>query len=675
MLWRASAATLGMFPDGAFDEYAKKGTILVAADQCNHCVGYLLYRRTRRHVAIAHLCVSKEARGKGVASRLLQSLVVHVDGAAGISVKCRKDFDANGLWPRLGFQHVGEVPGRGKDQRPVVKWWRPLREETLFSHAATELLETKIPVVLDANVLFDLDDDEDRCLASQALLADWLLDQLELFVTGEIGHEIDRGGDPARKARSRARASSFLELPCDMKRFDELRIELQPLFPPVMTDQDRSDLHQLARAIAGDAEYMVTRDGGLLGIARQVEEQYGLAILHPTDLILRLDELRDESKYQPSRFKGSEIKIRRLRGDDLGSLDPRFVIRPHENERTLQRRLQSFASKPDQYDCTLIHEGTEPRALLVVERSTSSDELVVPLLRIRSDHLVGTWWRQLVRHCVVLAAQAKYRVIRITDTINGDGAMSALDEAGFFPCDNGWAKVNLYSVMSTAEAAAELTRVAASYADVRRSVMPSGDRSVRIEAEDPEAASELEHRFWPVKLADTQIPCWIIPINVEWAAELFDEPLANQKLFGRRSDLAVNAEAVYYRSSHGPIPKAPARLLWYVKQGDGAAGSKAIRACSRLVESSCGPPKELYRRFRRLGIYAWSQVVETAGGDLDEVINALRFTDTELFGSPIPFVEANNILEQFGRPRNQFQGPVQITSDLFMFMYKAATVR
>ena len=46
-LWRDHADTLGFFPDGAFDDYARRRNILAATKEDGTLVGYLLYRIAR----------------------------------------------------------------------------------------------------------------------------------------------------------------------------------------------------------------------------------------------------------------------------------------------------------------------------------------------------------------------------------------------------------------------------------------------------------------------------------------------------------------------------------------------------------------------------------------------------------------------------------------------------
>jgi ribosomal protein S18 acetylase RimI-like enzyme len=71
-LWRSSSSTLGLFPEGAFREYAARRNIFVALDNTT-CVGYLLFRYSRDRVVIVHLCVHKDHLGKGIAKRLPRS--------------------------------------------------------------------------------------------------------------------------------------------------------------------------------------------------------------------------------------------------------------------------------------------------------------------------------------------------------------------------------------------------------------------------------------------------------------------------------------------------------------------------------------------------------------------------------------------------------------------------
>ena len=102
-LGRANAETLGFLPDGAFDHYASRDWILVALDDLEVCIGYLLYRVSSRRANIVHLCVSESWRNKGVARALVGELDRRTQHLTGVGLRCRRDYKVNSMWPKLGF--------------------------------------------------------------------------------------------------------------------------------------------------------------------------------------------------------------------------------------------------------------------------------------------------------------------------------------------------------------------------------------------------------------------------------------------------------------------------------------------------------------------------------------------------------------------------------------------
>jgi hypothetical protein len=57
-----------------------------------------------------------------------------------------------------------------------------------------------------------------------------------------------------------------------------------------------------------------------------------------------------------------------------------------------------------------------------------------------------------------------------------------------------------------------------------------------------------------------------------------------------------------------------------------------------------GPPKELFRRFGRLGIYAWDDVYDVAKRDVANPVMAFRFSNTETFNRPVPWEQMRTVL-------------------------------
>jgi hypothetical protein len=177
--------------------------------------------------------------------------------------------------------------------------------------------------------------------------------------------------------------------------------------------------------------------------------------------------------------------------------------------------------------------------------------------------------------------------------------------------------------------------------------------------------SLLEEVFWPAKIADTDVPTYLIPIKPVWALHLFDEGLASEDLWGADPTRHFNIENVYYRSAT-PIRMAPgSRLLWYVSSGGGSKRVSQIRACSRLIETEVGPAKDLFRKYKRLGIYEWDNLMKMTGNDPKSDIMALRFYQTEYFRSPIDLKDFS-IYGINGQPFS----PKFVSNDQFMKIYR-----
>ena len=172
----------------------------------------------------------------------------------------------------------------------------------------------------------------------------------------------------------------------------------------------------------------------------------------------------------------------------------------------------------------------------------------------------------------------------------------------------------------------------------------------------------------PGKILRCGIPNYIVPIRPNWATDLFDSGLAEDMLWASDSDLAMNTESVYYRSLRPNIFTGVGRILWYVSQHKRISGSKRIRACSRLTEVSVGSAKTTYRRFRRLGVYKWEDVLGTVDGNHDRELMAIRFDDTERFLHPATWADFQRVLAHHGVNSN-IQSPVAIAEEAFVELY------
>ncbi len=156
----ANKHTLGLLPRDAYIDFASKNLIIIATDETTGTLaGYLLYNISRKKmlVSIVHLCIDLSYRSKGI-SRLLFDRLKELtqDGYLGVRVRCRKDYVANKLWPKLDFVTMAEISGRGKKGTTLTVWKFEYNHPSLFSYAFKQNENLKIKVVIDANIFYQL---------------------------------------------------------------------------------------------------------------------------------------------------------------------------------------------------------------------------------------------------------------------------------------------------------------------------------------------------------------------------------------------------------------------------------------------------------------------------------------------------------------------------------------
>lgn len=655
-LWRANSGTLGFLPEGAFTEYASRRHILVALGPGEDCVGYLLYRIARGRATIVHLCIADAARGQGHATALVEHLVAATGHLRGISLRCRRDFPAYGFWPRVGFHALDEMPGRAADGSQLTLFWLDHNHPNLFTQEATAALDA----VIDLNVFIDLD--ESRNEESQGLVADWLQDSIRLCITVEHSNEFDRSRDRALREKRRRKAADFHRLdssPAEYRRAEQL---VAPLIPDAATPQDQSDIRHLARALAGGAWAFVTRDQPMLDRADRVYAACGLPVVRPAELICRIDELLREPEYQRFQVAGTRRLVRQ-RASSAGDDVVEAIKAPGESKPRLRADLQQFLADPQRFACVTVRDaGGEVLAFYVVERQGQFDR--VCLFRMPSHRLAGTLARSILTGLAYQAARDRRPGVLLAEPGLTSELGTACADLGFLPFQAGHLKVVVRGVHPAAGLADMLEGLRLEepafklVADVLRSPL------------NATRASEIEHLLWPAKIADADLPSFLVPIRPEFAQHLFDEYLAKQTLFGADVDLALNPESVYYRSAYQRILDTPGRILWYVSKNPKFRGTMKIRACSRIVEVCVGKPKPLFKRFQRLGVYEWRDVLHTAKGEFERDIMAVRFHDTE----PLPSVDWDTfqgILRGYGI-RTNLESPARISSTVFNEIYALA---
>ena len=538
----------------------------------------------------------------------------------------------------------------------MTYFWLGHGHPDLFTQESIDVLDA----VIDSNVFVDLA--ESRKEESQGLLADWLQDSIRLCLTVEHYNEFNRSDDRSIRDIRRKQAAHYQRLESDPTEYRKAKQLLAPLFPNLVTPQDKSDFRHLARALAAGAWAFVTRDEPMLRRADDVYARSGLPIVCPSELIGRIDQLLREPEYQGFQIAGTNFIL----GRKASSADDALIeaIKSHdEPKRHLRESIRSYLADPQRFACITIRDRDEGvLAFYVVERQQQFD--AVPVFRICSHRLAGTLARKILTDLGYKAARDGQAGVLLTEPRLTDDLQAACDDLGFLAVLAGRLKIVVSGVHTATAIAGRLEQlglpdpVIGQLGAVLRSTL------------DPNTASDLEHLLWPTKIADADIPGFIVPIRPEYAQHLFDESLAKQSLFGAEIDLALNPESVYYRSASQQIVKCPGRILWYVSKDSKFDGTMKIRGCSRIAEIRIDKPKPLFKQFQRLGIYEWSDLVETAKGDYDRNIMAVRFHDTEPIG-PVKWDTFQTILKRHGI-LTQLQSPCRISPTVFNEIYALA---
>lgn len=650
-LYRSNTARLGWLPRGAFDECALSGGILGAFVGDLLC-GYMACRIAGRQTVIVHLCVRTESRGQGVARALMQELIESELGARPIRLSCREDYlDANALWPLFGFTCDGVKTGRGRDGTQLFCWSRR-PELPLVERMQDAELEGRLRVVLDANVFLDLQQPaEGVAEESHALLADWLQPDVALCVTAELSNEISRHKSAEQREERWAQANQFEKLKGAPAEVEGALQKLRLLMPETRQTSDESDRRHLAHAIAKHADFFITRDQALLACGEAILQSTGIATLRPVDFLIRMHAQQGPSAFQPARLAGTRVMARLVKSET--EMLPFQDFSSAESKVSWVESCRTVLLDPKRYATKIVTpEGGADLVLYAVD-CTSAEGLRVLFLRTMRNPMTPTIVRRVVSELLTDAMNRGARFVEICGPVS-DVVSDALADLEFTCTTTGMRK----------EVVACLVCVGGRAGPARRGiVIPDPLRMEDVVA--------MERKYWPLKLVDDSIPTYLVPIQPRWASQLFDVELARRELFGPPAELALALENVYYSGSPMILPEG-ARILWYVSK-DGRDTLQQVRACSLCLGTERGEASKIFRRFTRLGVYRWSDVVGTVRGDAKAPITAYRFAWTECFANPIPWAKLQEVLKELNGSRNPVAGPVKISAAAFSSLYAAAT--
>lgn len=637
-LMKRYSQTLGFLPRQALESYLESGTVLGVKTDAGELVGYLLYAAYPNYFRITHLCVSEEYRGQGIAKLLVNTLKRSADTQKVIKLHCRRDFPANDLWPKLGFVALGEKRSRSKEEHWLTIWHLRLAPEDQMELFQAATSDDTLDIVIDAQIFFDFEEpDSDKAQPSKALLSDFLVDSLNLWITDELLNEINRQEDREKRENSRSRTDRFPKVECSQHLLEAFERRLRRILPERRASQG-SDIRQLARAAASSIKIFVTKDHALLEKAQKIGELTGLEVINPVDLIVQLHELSERHSYAPDYIVGLNLRWARLASTDLISLSLEAFLKPQETRGKFREKLESLVAQVDRYQCELLRSGDEVIAIRVLSIG-SNKRLTSPLARVASSADRALFGRFLIADTISKAVEENLDLVRFETAELTPNLMPYLLEMGFIAGNGSFVRFCFSRCLKRVEVLSAISALC------------------------PEASSkyqdmstlDIERCCSPLVLNPTERQCFLIPIRPFYATGLIDRHQSGAELFGGDPNVLLRWDNVYYRAANRHrMLKPPARILWYV-----SSPKQQIIAVSNLDDVLIDTTKELFRQFRKFGILKWRDLYEMCGRDASRELMALKFSQTFLFREPISLATMREI--GISHP----QAPLKISPELF----------
>ena len=646
LLMMKNTKTLGFLPFQALQDFLRNGTVLGATTvQDGTLVGYLLYAKDASRIRIVQLCVSDNFRGLNIATRLFEALKSISTTQRVISLTCRRDFPAHDLWPKLEFIPVEDVVGRSAAGHLLTRWEHKLAEESQLDLFREKTSNEAIDVAIDAQILFHFNEaSSPESDPSKALLADFLTDLIDIWVTDEIFLEIDRQRDPTLREASRQHAYRFRTLSHNNELAQHYKRLLTDILPSD-TPSQRSDINHLAKTAASDVRIFLTRDDGILHLSDEITAATQIRVISPAQLVVELYQSINSSSYQPNPISGQDLTWRKLVPDEIDRLLAYF-LETNERKGSLRERLFRFVARPDIYDSEILCSQDSNCAIRVT--SGDSDTLTVHLARLARSADRFLFGRFLVADSIATAVDRGMRLVHVEANLLPNELKVRLFETGFVNDGDGYSRICLCRSLSRNEVLNEISQI-----------LPTA-----LSQYQEMSIDEFENRCSPAHITDTGDSYFIIPIKPGYATSLFDRQEASRDLFGGKSSVLMQWENIYYRKkSHHKVLVPPGRILWYES---GERGE--ITAVSRLNSVEVSHPKDLFRKYKRFGALEWKDLYTMCDKNPQTEIMALRFSHTFSFRCPVTLAKLREIE---GRQNVPLQSPRLIDSDEFRSIFEA----
>ncbi|MEB0003217.1 hypothetical protein QN345_02270 [Cryobacterium sp. 10I1] len=625
---KENSATLGFLPNAAFTDRAAHNGLLVASRD-GIVVGYVLYDLPKSHIKLVHVSVTAGSRGDGLAARMVEHVIESNPRRTGILANCRRDYDMDAFWTSLGMSPRSDKPGRALDGSTLTVWWRPLGELDLFDGLISESGNPLI--VLDSNVVIDLHSSptvkRPNRVESRALVGDWLQAAAAFAVSPHLDVELNKLSDPLERKQQMSGSAHLIRLRSDQTASKILSGELASRITTAEFSRDASlsdDFIHLADAVRANADFFVTNDGNLISLTQEwLERDFGLAIVRPHELVIRLDKSGERPLYEPRLLQSVDFEFQNATTRSDAALEDAFLnFTGHERGQDFRSRLRAALAGAEGLSAQILTDGVGKLYGILVTQVVDGC-LQVPLFRVSRGHIASTVAFQLARRLRSLALQQSVGQIAIDDPVLQSVTKEALVHDGFQEVSNVYSARTIDAYFNTAELGADLGE--------------------QVNVSTADAVAEVERRLWPLLIREDVTPCVVLPIRPQAAMELFGYP-AN--LVDRSPSLGLRREHVYFASSNTKLVSAlPVRALWYIS-ADATVAERLIFAHSRIIECLDLPTAEANQRFSHMGVYKLKQLQVAAGKR--STVRVIRFEDTHLLPRPLPRRQLKPVKERHG---------------------------
>ena len=640
--------TIGFLTRETIKVYLEKECVLGAKTDDGQLIGYLLYGAYPNRFRIGQICVSETFQGQGIARQLVDQLKASATNQKVIQLRCRRDFPAHGMWPKLGFFPLDERPGRSSAGHLLTLWHFTLAPKDQLSLFQANASDETLDVAIDAQIFFDFEEpDSAKTKPSQALLADFLVDSLSLWITDELFVEIDRKQDGAQRRKARQRAHEFSKIECDSQSAEHFEAVMRPLFTS-NTASTQSDIRHLAKVAASDIGTFVTRDRVLLEKAEDISALTNVQVMSPTELSMHLHELSNGPDYAPTRVSGPDLKWRRFSVDDFASFPFTALLNKGERQGQFREKLESFLALTVQYECEILLSGNDIVAIRVLENSIDNT-LTVHLGRVVQSADRSLFQSFLVADTVEKAVAKNLGMVKFEKTLLAPSLIPSLLPIGFTECNDCFVRFCFARCLDRQKVSSAIAEL---YPESTSTYLNLSDL-------------ELERCCSPLSLEDTDQRYFLIPVRPGYAMSLVDRHGSSNDLFGGETSVLLRWDNVYYRKkSHHKILQPPARILWYA-----SGNQKQIVASSYLDEVEIGAAKGLFKQFKKFGILEWNDIYKMCKGDPSNEIMALKFSHTFAFRKPVSLDSIRTVFRENGTGL-WLQSPLKLLATIFHKLFQ-----